>query len=128
MWWVNFPIEYANIIVESTNCIPGSILPCSNHSHSCLAYFHPIIIYYNYILKLPFIWLSRLLITDTAWCNIINFVCALSVCKYWWHISPNSLKASLISLTRTLKWKEDGVYISYFWKQSLTTITWLLGL
>ena len=40
--------------------------------------------------------------TATAWCSIISLVCAFSHCRYSWHISPSSLKASLISRTRIL--------------------------
>ena len=51
---------------------------------------------------LPLTWCSKLPMTDTAWWRIISLVWAFSHCRYSWQISPNSLNASLMSLTRIL--------------------------
>ena len=43
---------------------------------------------------------SIVIITWTACCRIVNFVCGLSDFVCIWHMRPSSLKASLISRTR----------------------------
>lgn len=45
---------------------------------------------------------SRPSMTCTACCRMTSLVCALSLCRWTWHILPSSLKASLMSRTRTL--------------------------
>lgn len=51
---------------------------------------------------LPRTCFSRPSMTWTACCRMISLVWALSVCRWAWHILPSSLKASLMSRTRTL--------------------------
>lgn len=51
---------------------------------------------------LPRTCFSRPRMTWTACCRMTSLVWALSLCRWTWHILPSSLKASLISRTRTL--------------------------
>lgn len=51
---------------------------------------------------LPRTCFSRPSMTWTACCRMISLVWALSLCRWTWHILPSSLKASLMSRTRTL--------------------------
>lgn len=44
---------------------------------------------------------SRLRITLTACCSMINLVCGFSLLRWSWHMRPSSLKASLMSRTRS---------------------------
>lgn len=44
---------------------------------------------------------SRLSITLTACCSTINLVCGFSWLRWSWHMRPSSLKASLMSRTRS---------------------------
>lgn len=44
---------------------------------------------------------SRLRITFTACCSMINLVCGFSLLRWSWHMRPSSLKASLMSRTRS---------------------------
>lgn len=44
---------------------------------------------------------SRLSITLTACCSMINLVCGFSLLRWSWHMWPSSLKAPLMSLTRS---------------------------
>lgn len=44
---------------------------------------------------------SRLSIMLTACCSMINLVCGFSVLRWSWHMRPSSLKASLMSRTRS---------------------------
>lgn len=44
---------------------------------------------------------SRLSITLTACCSMINLVCGFSLLRWSWHMWPSSLKAPLMSRTRS---------------------------
>lgn len=60
---------------------------------------------------LPLTCCSRVVITSTAMCKMLSLVCALSFLQWIIHIRPNSLNASFISRTRTLKGKTVNVII-----------------
>lgn len=54
------------------------------------------------LVDLPRTCFSRPSMTWTACWRMISLVWALSLCRWTWHILPSSLKASLMSRTRTL--------------------------